>query len=261
MYYSHVNFAAHPGLIRPFRAFLLLVILALACPLSGRAHSAIEPIDRPRDAHWQGRHSLINQRVAETGAQAQVLFIGDSIVHGWETEGKEIWNRYYASRHALNLGIGGDETQHVLWRLTHGNLDGLSPKVVVLMLGGNNLEHENNTEEQTVEGMAAIIAVLRANLPQAKIFLHPIFPFGENLGPLRGRLAATSEVLRRFADGEHVIWIDFNYRFISDRGLLSRTLQFDYCHLTEAGFRIWAEEIEAQLAAALGDTPVAKIQP
>jgi lysophospholipase L1-like esterase len=237
--------------------FLLLAVLL--CPLVRGAESPVEPSERPYKS-WQDRQKLLNERVAQAGAQAQVIFIGDSLVAGWEEEGKEVWNRYYAPRHALNLGIVADETQHVLWRLTHGNLDGLAPRVVVLMFGGNNRETTNNTEEQMVEGIAAILAVLRAKLPSAKIFLHPIFPFGRKLDELHGHLAWSSWQLSRYADGKHVFWIDFNQRFMTGRAFLIRD-QWDYCHLTEAGFRIWAEEIETQLASELGGVPVAKTQP
>ena len=108
------------------------------------AHSAVEPVPR-NEQGWQSRQKLLNQRAAEAGEKAQVIFIGDSITQGWEGESKEVWAKYYAHRNAVNLGIGGDRTQHVLWRLDNGNLSGLKPKAAVVMIGTNNSNGEDNT--------------------------------------------------------------------------------------------------------------------
>src|SRR5438552_14405733 len=94
----------------------------------GTVHLGTRPFrcrTRPRgDQGWKDRQDLLNKRAAEAGEKAQVVFIGDSITQGWEGEGKEVWAKYYAHRNAVNLGIGGDRTQHVLWRFDNGNLNG-----------------------------------------------------------------------------------------------------------------------------------------
>ncbi len=105
---------------------------------------------------------------------AQLLFIGDSITHGWEGGGKEVWQKYYEKRHAINLGIGGDRTEHVLWRLDHGNLDGLHPKLAVLMIGTNN--SGSNTSEEIADGVQAIVEKLRTKVPECKVLILDIFP-------------------------------------------------------------------------------------
>ena len=91
---------------------------------------------QPRNGDWMTRHDSFNQRVQQ--GKVDLIFIGDSITAGWEGAGKDVWQKYYAKRNAVNLGIGGDQTQHVLWRLDHGNIDGISPKLAVLMIGTNN---------------------------------------------------------------------------------------------------------------------------
>ena len=101
------------------------------------ANTATEPVPRTDD-WWQKRQAGFNTNVAAAGNKAAVLFIGDSITQGWEGEGKNVWSRYYSPRQAINLGIGGDRTQHVLWRLDNGNLKGLKPKAAVVMIGTNN---------------------------------------------------------------------------------------------------------------------------
>jgi beta-glucosidase len=194
--------------------------------------------------------------VAALGSKSQVIFIGDSITQGWEGEGKEVWAKYYAHRNAINLGIGGDRTQHVLWRLENGNLAGLKPKAAVVMIGTNNSNGEDNTPEQIVEGVHAIVSKLRATLPDTKILLVAIFPRSENFSVQRGKLAQINQVLRRAADEQNVFWVDFGHRFLNDDGTMPKELMPDYLHLSPKGYAIWAEAIEAKLAAVVGDSPV-----
>jgi len=224
--------------------------------LAARAqHSAVEPVPRP-DKWWQDRHASFNTNVAALGAKSQVIFIGDSITQGWEGEGRDVWARYYAHRNAINLGIGGDRTQHVLWRFDNGNLAGLKPKAAVVMIGTNNSNGEDNTPEQIVEGVRAIVDTLRKDLPDTKVLLLAIFPRSENFGVQRGKLAQINQALRRAADGRHVEWVDFGHQFLNDDGTMPKELMPDYLHLSKRGYEIWAESLEPVLAAALGDTPV-----
>ena len=232
-------------------------LLLAACVLSAFAwaHSAIEPAPRT-DQGWKDRQKALNERAAEAGKAAQVIFIGDSITQGWEGEGKDVWARYYAPRKAVNLGIGGDRTQHVLWRLDNGNLEGLAPKAAVLMIGTNNSNGEDNTSEQIVDGVAAIVAKLRAKLPDTQILLIAIFPRAENFGTQRAKLAQINQVLKKLADGKNVHWVDFGEQFLTMEGLIPRELMPDYLHLTSKGYQIWADAIEGKLSSILGDTPV-----
>jgi lysophospholipase L1-like esterase len=219
--------------------------------VSALAHSAIEPAPR-NESGWKARHENIKKMAAEAGGKAQVIFIGDSITQGWEGAGKEVWARYYAPRNAVNLGIGGDRTQHVLWRLDNGELDGLDPKAAVIMIGTNNSNGEDNTPGQIVDGVAAIVTKLRQKLPQMKILLLAIFPRSENYSPQRGKLAMINQVLAKLADEHNVFWIDFGSKFINLDGTLPRELMPDYLHLSTKGYEIWAESIEAKLASILG---------
>jgi len=219
------------------------------------AHSAIEPVAR-FEGNWQDRHKLLNKRATETGEKAQVVFIGDSITQGWEGEGKDVWAKYYAHRDAVNLGIGGDRTQHVLWRLENGNLAGLKPKAVVLMIGTNNSNGEDNAPGQIAAGIAAIVKKLRSSLPDTKILLLAIFPRSENYTTQRGKLAMINQVVRKLADEKNVFWVDFGHQFLDDDGLLPRELMPDFLHLSKKGYGIWAEAIEDRLSAILGDTRI-----
>lgn len=236
-------------------ALPLVAIVIAFLPAVSSAHSAVEPAPR-NESGWKDRQKLLNSRAAEAGENAKVLFIGDSITQGWEGEGKDVWAKYYAHRNAVNLGIGGDRTQHVLWRLDNGNIDGLKPKAAVLMIGTNNSNGEDNTPEQIADGVTAIVKKLREKLPETKILLLAIFPRSENLTAQRGKLAMINQVIRRQADDKNVFWVDFGHRFLNDDGTMPRSLMPDFLHLSRTGYEIWAEAIEDQLSSIVGDARV-----
>src|SRR5437867_11074507 len=184
---------------------LVLSIVAAFSSLSAFAHSAVEPVPRG-DQGWKDRQDLLNKRAAEAGEKAQVIFIGDSITQGWEGEGKEVWAKYYAHRNAVNLGIGGDRTQHILWRLDNGNLDSLKPKAAVVMIGTNNSNGEDNTVDQIADGVTAIVKELREKLPQTRVLLLAIFPRNENPSPQRGKILQVNQIISKLADDKNVFW-------------------------------------------------------
>jgi lysophospholipase L1-like esterase len=241
------------------KSILALSLTALvglvSAPQSLSAHSADEAAPRP-DGGWKDRQKILNERAVQAGDKAKLIFIGDSITQGWESDGKEVWAKYYAHRNAVNLGIGGDRTQHVLWRLENGNIDGLKPKAAVLMIGTNNSNGEDNTPGQIADGIAAIVKKLRTALPDTKILLVAIFPRSENYTAQRGKLAMINQVVRRQADGKNVIWVDFGHEFLNNDGTLPGTLMPDYLHLSKKGYEIWAEAIEDQLSNIVGDERV-----
>src|ERR1051326_5183395 len=232
------------------RSLPVLLVVAI-CPLSALAHSAVEPVPR-NEQGWKDRQDLLNKRAADAGEKAQVIFIGDSITQGWEGGGKEVWARYYAPRNAVNLGIGGDRTQHVLWRLDNGNLEGINPKAAVVMIGTNNSNGEDNTVEQIAAGAQAIVEKLRQKVPQTKILLVAIFPRGENPNPQRGKILQVNQIIRKLADGQNIIWSDFGHKFVNEQGQIPRELMPDYLHLSAKGYEIWADSIERPLNRLLG---------
>ena len=216
-------------------------------------HSAIKPAPRT-DRGWTDRAKLLNDRVKET-PDTQLIFIGDSITQGWEGEGKEAWQKYYAGRKAVNLGIGGDRTQHVLYRLENGNLEGIQPKAAVVMIGTNNSNGEDNTPGQIADGVKAIIKTLRTKLPNTRIILLAIFPRGENFNPQRGKITQINQVLQKLDDNKTVFFMDIGHRFLTDEGLLPADIMPDYLHLSKKGYEIWAQAIETRLARIIENKP------
>lgn len=199
-----------------------------------------------------------------------IVFIGDSITHGWESRGANIWAKNFAEGEymALNCGISGDRTEHVLWRLYNGQLANLNPKVFVIMIGTNNTGHRDVEIEpptDTILGIQSILDHLKAKYPAAKIILHPIFPRGATVDdPLRIRNDLVNSAIRTFADGKSVLWCDFNSRLLSADGVLERTMAKDLLHPGEPGYVIWAEELKPYLDYALGKVkkaPKSKVPP
>ena len=208
----------------------------------------------PRDAGWMKRHESFN--VISKEGKAPLVFLGDSITQGWSGKGKAAWEKYFAPLGAANFGIGGDRTEHVLWRLQNGNYDGLKPKLTVLMIGTNNTGHQgrpqkelndaiyNCTADQTAEGVAAIVKLLREKQPQMKILLLGIFPRGATTeDAMRKQNAATNAIISKLADGQNVHFLDIGDTFLQPDGVLPKEIMPDLLHLNEAGYEKWSQAI------------------
>ena len=127
-------------------------------------HSSITPTHRMDIPQWVDRYNELCRR-AENASTAEVAFFGDSITEFWENIGLETWNEQYAPLNACNLGISGDRTEHVLWRLNNGHIGKLAPKVAVLMIGTNNLNEPPVPANEIADGIVAVVQTLREKLP------------------------------------------------------------------------------------------------
>jgi lysophospholipase L1-like esterase len=239
------------------RSLRLLPLLA-ALILPAAANPAVQPA--PRDAAWLKRHEGFVAEAARGGVD--VLFLGDSITDGWRRPGpnggKAVWDREIAPLRAANFGIGGDRTQHVLWRIEHGTLEGIRPRVVVLMIGTNNTGFERdgttprNTPAETVAGVQAIVGQLRRRLPEARVLLLAVFPRGERPDhPQRLQVNEINRGLAPLADGRHVTFLDLNATFLAADGTLPAAVMPDFLHPREEGYTRWAAALKEPLAALL----------
>lgn len=240
---------------------VLLGAMALAAgPLPAETaapvNTATEPVIRRANEPWMKRH-LDNVETAKAAADCQVLFIGDSITDAWRSKGREVWDANYAPLHAVNFGISGDRTQHLLWRLQNGELGVMKPKVVVMMIGTNNIglnsdkKTRRNTVPEIAAGIEANVKYLRAQLPEAKILLLGIFPRGEKDSQERADAAAVNEIVSKLDDGEHVVFLDLAPRFLEADGTLPKAIMPDLLHPNLEGYKIWAEAIEEPMAKLL----------
>lgn len=209
---------------------------------------------------WMPRHEAKLQEVRDR-ARIDLVMIGDSITQGWENTGRgnpawdmrPVWKEYYAHRYALNLGFSGDRTEHVLWRLRNGEVEGLSPKLVTVMIGTNNL-NVKRAPEGTAAGVLAIVEEVRVRMPEAKVLLLGVFPRGEQPDdPFRPEIATINDTLRQRADDETVWYLDIGPRLLDSDGVLPKTLAPDELHPNAKGYRIWAETMEPTVAELLGE--------
>ena len=240
--------SAPRGLPRPALAILLL-IAAFSAVAENTATTPVSRMDNPR---WAKQHQAMAKEMNE--GRAKVLWIGDSIVQRWGDDGKPVWNKYYRHRDAINLGIGGDRTQHVLWRLENCNLEKVSPKLAIVMIGQNN--GPDNTAEEIAEGVTAIVTLLRQKQPEMKVLVLGITLRGEKPNDEQVKLAKSNGILAKLDDGKHVFFLNINKVFLLPDGNVSKTLMPDYEHPNRDGCRAWAQAIEPKVAELLGETPV-----
>jgi len=210
-------------------------------------NAAIVPVK-----HTGQRTETVMQRARENPGDYDIAFIGDSITQGWEGAGKNVWTNFYGSRKCINLGVGGDRTQHVLWRFEQGQLDGLKPKAAVVMIGTNNSNKDDNTEGEILAGVTAIINQIRARLPETKIILLGIFPRAKTFSTQRGKILQVNQALEKLADNKTIYWVDIGSQLIEADGSISTGMMRDALHPGERGYQIWAEAIEPKLKELLG---------
>jgi len=205
---------------------------------------------------WDQRHAAI-MAIKDT-IKPQVLLIGDSIIHLWGglpeessskgNRGTDSWKALFADRPVLNLGFGWDRTQNVLKRIELGELDGLSPKAIVLLIGTNNLTASRNARENSpaeiADGISVILEKCAAKCPQAQIILMAIFPRGEKPNdPARAKVAAINERIKKFAEKPHVNFLDLTALLTNADGTISKEVLSDFLHPSPKGYAIWAEAL------------------
>jgi lysophospholipase L1-like esterase len=240
-------FAAHPPRVRP--------------PL------ATVPISRLQEAWWRERHEA---KLAEIRrGHVDLVFLGDSITQNYEKSGppawqdfRSLWQRFYGDRNAINLGFSGDATSHLLWRIENGEIEGIAPRVAIILIGANNLGRLHWPAEDDVAGIEAVVAETRRRLPRTQILLLGILPSERSEWATRTTQEVNRALAGRYARGEvpGVTCLDISGVFTRG-GALDRSLFYDPLltppepplHPTAEGQARMAAAIELALAKLMGD--------
>ena len=238
----------------------LATSIAFLAPRSAVAADNTATTPAPRDPNWVKRHEGFVE-IAKKG-DVDVLFLGDSITDGWRGKGgAEVWQKHFEPLKAANFGIGGDRTQHVLWRITNGELEGIKPKVAVLMIGTNNSNGNDNTAAEIAEGVTAIIKALHAKHPHTKVLLLAIFPRADKRDAaaektpadgIRTKNIEANKIISKLDDGKMVKYLDIGGKFLDADGALPKEIMPDFLHLSPKGYQIWADAITPLLTEMLG---------
>ncbi len=192
--------------------------------------------------NWMHRHELLLNQTRLHGSTAKAVFLGDSITYRWSKLGHPVWVEHYQNRGALNYGIGGDRTENILWRLSHGEMEKVQPKVVVLMIGTNNVSHKDNATN-IVKGVKAILDSLHSKMPKAKVLLMSVLPranvkYDTEIHQLNGLLSS-------LANQSTVFWFDLGVHFESSLAHVKAELyESDQIHLSLKGYTLWQQKME-----------------
>ena len=226
------------------------------------ANSAIVPVPKlEQDSYnWWDRHAEVLR--LKDSINPEIVLIGNSITHFWGGEpklknadgkprnpnGPNAWNSVFENHRVLNLGFGWDRTQNMLWRLDHGELDGLHPRTVIMHLGTNNTSETSNarmnTASEIVEGIRAVCLRVRSKVPGAHIVLMKVFPREEKPDhPRRILINEINKQLEVFARENNIDLVDIGPKMLASDGTLPKDIASDFCHPTEKGYQIWADEI------------------
>ena len=194
---------------------------------------------------WWGKGRPLEKRneIVDNGeVEYDIVMVGDSITHRWEREGgegRELFAKLKETYRVLNLGYGADRTSHAIWRLSNGELEGYRAKLFQVMIGTNNRDRDPG---ETAEGIRRVVELIRERHPEAKIALLPIFPRGAKADDERRVFnEKVNAVIKGLADGETVVWCDFNAKFFNAEGMLTKEVMNDLLHPNEKGYQIWLD--------------------
>jgi lysophospholipase L1-like esterase len=267
-YNLHVSSAieAYPGT----RLVAAAACLALAFsigerPMPAQAVAAVQVVDGPADRpapRTDENSSIAHAQLLEKAAKGgiAIYFVGDSIVRRWgATDYPELlanWRENFWGWNAADFGWGADKTQHILWRLEHGELDGVHPRVIVILAGTNNVGAQAGGAGKVAEitrGLEAILKICRQKAPAAMIVLTAIFPRNDNMAvvPEIDRINAN---LARMADGRSVRFLSVNHRLADAHGRLLDGMMNprDQLHPTVKGYQVWADALKPIFTELLG---------
>ena len=216
---------------------------------------ALRPVSRIETDWWADRLLEKRNQIADANGEIDLVFFGDSITHNWDrpASGGPVLEELRKTYSILNIGYSGDKTENLLWRGMNGELDGYKAKCVMLMIGTNNTWHRKDKPADIAAGIRQVLDLIAKKQPQAKVLLLPIFPFGDNpQHPNRVNNEAANEIIKTYADGEKVVWVDFNAKFLDEKGDNVKWMP-DHCHPNTAGYReVWLPSVLPHIQKIVG---------
>jgi lysophospholipase L1-like esterase len=261
-----ISFAAGAA-TSPSTAASLIKPTADQAALIDKVHS--QPIDEPYpkyNLHFANRDGTPNAQFGKLDTEfiskheaflardkagpIGLLFIGDSITEGWNKRASALWSDRYAKLNAANFGIGGDRTENVLWRIANGELDGISPKVVVLMIGIND---HHSPRDQIIKADTKIVQRIHEKLPETKVLLLGLLPHGvdpnknKNVADMRDDFKFINAGLAKLDDGNKTRFLDMTNKFLTPDGVLSSDVMPDALNPSAKGYQIWADAMQPLL--------------
>jgi lysophospholipase L1-like esterase len=248
----------------------LVTLCALAGAQSSGSGTTGEPADRPAprtDQNSMTAHAQLLEKAKQ--GRIDVYFLGDSIVRRWGAldypELLANWKEHFYGWNAANFGWGADRTQNILWRLENGELDGVNPKVIVLLAGTNNVGAQPRDESVSAEiarGVKAIVDLCQRKAPRATIILTAIFPRNDDIAVMPA-IDRINQQLATFADGKHVRFININDRLADSNGVLVAGVlnERDKLHPTLKGYQIWADALKPIFRELLGPPAATDLAP
>jgi len=200
---------------------------------------------------WLEKHQiLINKTIKYK--DSKVIFLGDSITEAWLYEGKVYWNKEFNKYKPLNLGIGGDEIQHLHWRLLNGEGDNTNPNVVVVLIGTNNIGNAGHSGEITIELYSDLLDHIKTKWPRAHILVHTIFPRDRSpRSPFRIEIETVNEALRSWSKEGKFYLLDLYEKFMELDGKISDKIMPDFLHLSKLGYKKWVKNLKPSIEALL----------
>ncbi|QDS98201.1 GDSL-type esterase/lipase family protein [Adhaeretor mobilis] len=248
----------HPHGLHPpdsLRRYLMRTVCLMENPAVESVPSVEYRAGAGWGSDWQTAFRYL-KRVAAAKPDSKVVLLGDSITQGLtghnlrmaQPDGPRAVDRYLGNQQALCLGLSGDRTEHILWRLQNGQLAELTPDFVVLMIGVNNINSARHTGEETAEGTIEIVRWLRDHKPNSKIILCGCFPTGKTPSdPLREEVDDLHRIIARLSSDPSVQYLDLRSHFLNGDGTLNQNMSEDAVHITRSGQETWMKELEGVL--------------
>jgi len=241
-----------PSLKQLSRSLLILGFLLLSLQIGSALDTVVFPVPvppaganpatfpAPRDEWFLRFQSNLDKT---RGQHYDLLFDGDSITDFWQTRGAEIWAQHYGKLNAVDFGISGDRTETLLWRLQEGQVDGMDPKLIVLMIGTNNIK--TCSVDQIAEGIKAVVDQYLKRCPDSHLLLLGVFPRAAAANdPLRATVIEINKKIASLGDNKRVTFLDIGKKFLEPDGSLSADTMHDFLHPTPKGYGIWADAIQ-----------------